>query len=329
MSIQSHFVRALVACAVVALPASSSHAQNYPTQPVKIIVQSPAGNGPDITARQIADKLGQIWKQQVLVLNRPGGGGMIAAQAAVAAPADGTTLYMPNSSTMLVLPVTHAPLPFDLDKDFKAIGLVGIGPMVLAVAPSFGVKSVAELIAKAKAEPGKLNYSAIGRGTLPHIASLVFLHRAGIDMTYVPYTSTSQVLQDVMGGRHSIVFDGFGALAGALDAGTVRPLALTSEKRLAHRPELPVIAETLPGYAVHSWLPLLAPGGTPDAIVERVATALRTVLADKEIEAKFRLSGLEIRQMSPKETASFIRSERAKWRPMLERIGLKPEKPAK
>ena len=203
-------------------PAARGRRRSYPTQPVKIIIQAPAGNGPDVLARIIAERLGQLWGQQVLILNRPGAGGLIAAQAAASAQPDGYTLYMPSSSTFLVLPARHAKLPFDLDRDFARIGMVAQAPLVIAAAPSLGINSVPELIARAKERPGDIMYSALGRGTLPHATSELFQRRAGIELRYISYGGTNQALQDVMGGRLGLVFDGFGALAGALETGTVK-----------------------------------------------------------------------------------------------------------
>ena len=160
---------------------------SYPSQPVKIIVQAPAGNGPDVLARIVAEHLGQLWGQQVLILNRPGAGGLIAAQAAASAQPDGYTLYMPSSSTFLVLPARHAKLPFDLDRDFARIGMVAQSPLVIAAAPSLGINTVAELIARAKERPGDIMYAALGRGTLPHATSELFQRRAGIELRYVSY----------------------------------------------------------------------------------------------------------------------------------------------
>ena len=197
-------------------------AESYPTQPVKIIIQAPAGNGPDVLARIIAERLGRLWGQQVLILNRPGAGGLIAAQAAASAQPDGYTLYMPSSSTFLVLPSRHAKLPFDLDRDFARIGMVAQAPLVIAAAPSLGINSVPDLIARAKERPGDIMYSALGPGTLPHATSELFQRRSGIELRYISYGGTNQALQDVMGGRLGLVFDGLGALAGALEIGTVR-----------------------------------------------------------------------------------------------------------
>jgi len=301
----------LAACAGGALAAGP---ESYPTQPVKIIVQAPAGNGPDVLARIIAERLGQLWGQQVLILNRPGAGGLIAAQAAASALPDGYTLYMPSSSTFTVLPARHAKLPFDLDRDFARIGMVAQAPLVIAVAPSLGINSVAELIARAKEKPGDIMYAALGRGTLPHATSELFQRRAGIQLRYITYSASNQALQDVMGGRLGLVFDGFGALSGALENDTVKVLAITAPERLTHLPHLPTVAETLPDFVALSWSPMLAPAGTPAHIIDKVSADLRAVLAQPALQERLRQIGQTVRPMAPAEVTAFIDSEQKKWR---------------
>jgi tripartite-type tricarboxylate transporter receptor subunit TctC len=291
---------------------------SYPTQPVKIIIQAPVGNGPDVLARIIAERLGQLWGQQVLILNRPGAGGLIAAQAAASAQPDGYTLYMPSSSTFLVLPERHAKLPFDLDRDFARIGMVAQAPLVIAAAPSLGINSVPDLIARAKERPGDIMYSALGRGTLPHATSELFQRRAGIQLRYVSYGGTSQALQDVMGGRLGLVFDGFGALTGAIETETVKILATTAPERLPHLPHLPTVAETLPDFVALSWSPMLAPAGTPAHVIDKVSADLRAVLAQPALQERLRRIGHTVRPMSPAEVTEFIDSERKKWRSILD-----------
>lgn len=293
---------------------------SYPAQPVKIIVQAPAGNGPDVLARIVAERLGQLWGQQVLILNRPGAGGLIAAQAAAGAQPDGYTLYMPSSSTFTILPARHAKLPFDLDRDFARIGMVAEAPLVIAAAPSLGINSLADLIARAKQQPGDILYAALGRGTLPHATSELFQQRAGIELRYVSYGGSNQALQDVMGGRLGLVFDGFGALAGAIESETVKVLATTAPERLPHLPHLPTVAETLPDFVALSWSPLLAPAGTPAHIVDKVSADLRTVLAQPGLQERLRQIGQTVRPMSPAEVTAFIASERKKWRSILDEI---------
>jgi tripartite-type tricarboxylate transporter receptor subunit TctC len=320
MSRQWLKVGLVLGMATSTVPAAAG-AEAYPSHPVKIIVQAAAGNGPDLLARIIAERLTGLWGQQVLVINRPGGGGIMAGQAAAAAAPDGYTLYMPSASTVLVLPSTQARLPFDLERDFIPIGLVSQSPFVIAVAPGLGVNSLPELIALAKRQPGELFYAALGRGTLPHLTGELLQRRAGITLTYVPYSGTVQALQDVMGGRLSIIVDGLGALSGAIEAGAVKLLAITSSQRLAHLPDIPTVAETLTDFSAFGWFPMLAPAGTPASIVHKVNADLRIVLDQPNVRERLASIGSTVRPMSPAELVTFMRDEQRKWKPVLNEVG--------
>lgn len=311
-------------CLFAVAGASAGRANDYPSQPVKIIIQAAPGNGPDALARLIADRLAVLWKQQVLIVNRPGGGGVIAAQAAASARPDGYTLYMPSASTFLVLPVSHPEMHFDINREFASIGLIGQAPMVIAAAPSLGVNSLQELIALAKLRPGKIFYGALGPGTLPHLTSQLFQRRAGVELTYVPYSGTPEVVRDVMSGQLGVVFDGLGALASSLKSGALKALATTSATRLAYMPELPTASETLPDFVWLSWYPLLAPASTPHRIIEKVSTDLRSILDQADLHERLRIFGTTLRPMSPAETSDFIRGEQARWKPLVEEAELKP-----
>jgi tripartite-type tricarboxylate transporter receptor subunit TctC len=296
-----------------------AQADIYPTKPVRIINPAPAGNGPDVIGRIVAERLTQAWGQQVLVINRPGAGGLLAAQTAVSAERDGYTLYQPNASSMVVLPVTQK-LSFDLARDFTPIGLVGQEPFVIAVAPSLGVNTLAELITLAKKRPGEIMYSATVRGSMPNLTGELFRTNAAIDLTYVPYPSTSQALADIMGGRISVIVDSFASLRGAIEGGTVKMLAITSVERVSNLPDVPTVAEVIPGFAASGWYALMAPTGTPDEIVQKVNRDLRAVLGQREVQEKIRQLGNYERLLSPAETAAFIRSEQQLWMPVVKQL---------
>ncbi len=320
-SIRRIWVAGLLAGLMAQSPAS--RADSYPSQPVKVIVQSPVGNGPDATARLLGERLSEIWQQNVVIINRPGGAGLIAAQDAVRAKPDGYTLYMPNSSTFLVLPALHEAPPIELGKDFSPIGLVGEGPILLAVAPSLGVNSIAELIALAKEQPGKIFHSALSIGTVPHLTGELFKKRAGIQMLYVPYLSSSKAVQDVAAGSLGVMFDGSHSLAGPIQSGTVKPIGISSPSRLPQFPDLPAIAETLPGFTALSWLPLLAPAGTPEPIIRKVNADLNAALRHPRLLERFHALGITARPMSPENLGVFIRSEQKAWRPIVDEADLK------
>src|SRR5712691_1060877 len=298
-----------------------AQAQDYPANPVKLITQGAPGSGPDVIARIVADHLGRLWGQQVLVLSLPGAAGSAAARVAAAAPPDGYTLYMPATSAFVVMPEMLPNLPFDLERDFARIGFVGEQPMVFAVAPALGVHSLAELIARAKARPGEILYAANLRGSLPHLSVELFRRRTGADLTFIPYPGVAGGLQDILGGRISMVAEGLPPLAGPIQAGSIKPLAVASVKRLPNLPDLPTVAETSPGFAAMGWFVLLAPAGTPEAIVRKVNRDLAKVLEQPEFQKRLQDLGTFVRPMTPLETTEFIRSEQQLWRPLVRQLG--------
>ncbi|HVZ54317.1 MAG TPA: tripartite tricarboxylate transporter substrate binding protein [Pseudolabrys sp.] len=301
-------------------PRVAGAVDQFPTKPVQLISPAPAGNGPDVVARLIADELGKLWGQQAVVVNRPGGSGLIAANAAVHAVPDGYTLYIANTSSMVALPHIQK-LSFDIHKDFKPIGMVGEQPMVIAVAPSLGVNSLADLIALAKKKPGEVNFAAATRDSIPRYTTELLLAQAGASMTYVFYGGgTSQAIGDIMGGRLSVVVESWPALAGAIAAGSIKPIAVTSAKRMPEHPDVPTAAETFPGFVVTAWIPLLAPAKTPDAVVQKVSKDLRTITDRPDVQAKLAKLGTYVRPMTPDELASFMVSEDKKWLPAIQKV---------
>jgi len=306
----------LLLIAVSVLAGWSAHADNYPSKPVKIILQAAAGSAPDVLGRMIADRLGQAWGQQVLIINRPGAGGLLAAQAAVAADPDGYTLYQATTGSLLVLPVTQK-LTFDVRHDLMPIGLMGEQPFFIAVAPSLGVSTLPELIALAKKRPGEILYVAASRGGMPHLTAELFRSKAGIDLTFVPYPSIPQSLQDVIGGRISMIVEAMPGLSGAIQGGSIKPLAVTSTKRLPNFPDVPTVAEFIPGFSVTAWFSLMAPAKTPDKIVQMASRDLRVVLDQPELQQKFEALGAFVRATSPAETADFIREQQDSWWPIV------------
>jgi tripartite-type tricarboxylate transporter receptor subunit TctC len=317
-----HAMIVALALGAAALPAQAQDA--YPAKPVQMITPAAAGNGPDVVARIVADHLSRLWKEQVLVVNRPGASGLLAAVAAQAAAADGYTLYASNTSSMVVLPVTGK-VPFDMATAFAPIGMYGEQTMAIAVAPSLGVNSLAELIALAKKKPGEIFFAATTRESLPHYTMQMVLMAAQASMTYVFYSSTSQALTDIAGGRLSVVVDGYAAMTGAIAAGVLKPLAITAEKRLADHPNLPTVAETIPNLSVSAWFPLLAPAQTPRPIVDKISRDLRTVAAEPELQERLGKIGAYTRSMTSQETTAYIAAERVKWLPAIEKVASMPK----
>jgi tripartite-type tricarboxylate transporter receptor subunit TctC len=304
--------------AVAPLAGPSAHAESFPSKPVKIILQAAAGTAPDVLGRMIAERLSQAWGQQVLIVNRPGAGGLLAAQAAVAAEPDGYTLYQATTAGLIVLPVTQK-LTFDVRRDFVPIGLMGEQPFFIAVAPSLGVNALPELIALAKKRPGEILYVAGSRGGMPHLTAELFRSEAGIDLTFVPYPSIPQSLQEVIAGRIPMIVEAMPGLSGAIEGGSIKPLAVTSAKRLPNFPDVPTVGAFIPGFSVTGWFALMAPAKTPDEIVLKVSQSVRAVINRPELQQKFETLGAFLRATSPAETAEFIRDQQNSWWPIVKK----------
>jgi tripartite-type tricarboxylate transporter receptor subunit TctC len=296
---------------------------DYPAKPVKIITQGATGSGPDVIARIVADHLSKAWGKQVVIFNQPGGGGVRAAQTAGTAEPDGYTLYFPTVTTFVIMPEVQAKLPVDLDRDFVPVGHVAETPMMVAVAPSLGLNSLPELIALAKSRPGDILYAANNRGSFPHLTGELLRKKAGIEVRFVPYQGAAAGLQDLVGGRISMIVESVGALKGAAQGGSVKPLAVASTSRLPSLPNLPTVAETLPAFSALGWFVLMAPMGTPEAIIRKVNEDLNMVLAKPELKQKFQDLGAFVRPMSPAQTGDFIAKEQQTWRPLVRQIGLR------
>jgi tripartite-type tricarboxylate transporter receptor subunit TctC len=309
----------LLVAALVALGVSPALA-DYPERPVTIIVPVGPGAAPDVIARILADRLTQQWKQQVLIINKPGGSGIIGAQAAIQAAPDGYTLYMPVSSAFVVLPESKTKLPLDLATDFKTIGLIGDQPMLFAVTPKLGVNTLGELIALAKQKPDQILYGA-SRLSVPHMTSEYFNARAGIKLGYVPTIGSAKVLQDVMSGNLHVYADSVPSIAGALQSGEIKALAVASDERLANLPDVPRVSETLPGFQAKGWFVLLAPAKTPEPVVKKLGDDLRTALRNEDLRKRFEVIGTFAKPSSVEETNAFIKTEQDKWRPIVRQIG--------
>lgn len=314
----------IVSLAFLALGSAGASAQveNYPVRPVRVISDSAPGSAVDVATRIIADRLGRLWGKQVVVANHPGAGGALSASVAASAAPDGYTIYMPALSVFLAVPGRAPNLPLRLPRDFAAIGSVADQPMFISVAPSLGVSSLPELIALAKKRPGEISYAATGIGRLTHLTGELLQDRAGIKLLLVPYSSggTSQALVDVIGGRIPVVIEAYQGIAGAVQSGTIKPIATGASRRLPDFPDLPTVAETLPGFEAVGWQALLAPVGTPEAIINKVSADLRRVLDDPEVKKQFAISGAYVRPMSPAEVVAFVNNQQQMWLPILQRL---------
>jgi tripartite-type tricarboxylate transporter receptor subunit TctC len=309
--------RAMVGLLVTtAVLGSAAHAQTYPTGPVRFISPLGAGGATDVAARLVAEHLGRIWRQQTLVVNQPGAGGANAARAAASAAPDGHTLFLAAASTFTSLPVLQPELPFNVN-EFVPIGFVGEVPMAVAVNKDLPVGSLAELMAFSKSQSGGLNIAAGFHGGMPHQTTELLRQRTGAPLTPVFYPSQPQATTDVIAGRVPATVEG---MAGTIINAPVKLLAIASRERLASRPDVPTVAETLPGFAASGWFVLVAPPGTPAAIVERVSRDLQTVLARLEVMQRFNELSILTRSMSMQGLGDFIRSEQQLWEPVIKEI---------
>ena len=314
--------RALLA-ALLALGASAAMAQDaYPTKPVTVIIPAAAGNSPDVATRFITDRLSTMWKQQVIVLNKPGAGGLIAAQAAAGVTPDGYTLYMTQASSWTVLPVQQGDkMPVDLFKAFVPISLIGDQPIGVAVNPGTGVNTVPELIAKIKATPGGMLFGATNRGSQSHLTGELFKRRANVPLDFVHAQGVSHTITDVAAGRIPIVFEGIAGLSSASQSGLIKVIGIAAEQRLPNYPDLPTIAETIPGFRSAGWIMLMAPAGTPDAIVQKINADLKTILAEPDLIEKFGKIGTYPHYTTPAEGTAFLKKETETWWPLVREVG--------
>jgi tripartite-type tricarboxylate transporter receptor subunit TctC len=314
------------AASAAALPATAwAQAQDFPVKPVRVITHSAPGGSPDALLRIVADRLTQMWGQQVITLNHPGAGGAVAARTAATAGPDGYTLYMPASSAFVTLPGLQANLPLDVPRDFLPVGFVAEQPFFVTVASSLGVTTLPEFIALAKKRQGEISYAATGRGTLSHLAGEALQLRAGIKLLLVPYLGgTAQALNDVISGCVPMVIDAYPPLAGALQSGAIKALAVGTTARLSDFPDVPTAAETVPGFNARGWLALVAPIGAPDAIVQKLSEDLRAAVTHSETRIKLVTTGNFPQPMTPAELLAFIHAEQQMWRPVLEQIARNP-----
>jgi tripartite-type tricarboxylate transporter receptor subunit TctC len=313
------YIALTLVCAIAS--GAPAHAADYPSRPVTVITSTPAGNGPDIIARIVADGLSDLWKQRVLVENRPGGRAIVATLAVKKAPPDGYTLYVALGSTFVVLPEIQHHLPFDLGRDLVPIGIVAVQPFVIAVSPKLGVNTLSELVALSKRRPDEIIYGTIW-GSLPHLAFELMQSRFGSRLKLVPYASTPQAITDVRGGSVPVVIESVSALAGAIRSGELKPLAVTAAQRLAEFPSVPTVAESLPGYEALGWFALMAPAHTPPEILEKISADLKAVLQEDATRKKYASLGTYVMMKSPSEAEKYIRLQHDVMKPVIDRIGL-------
>lgn len=298
----------------------------YPTRPIRMLVTYPPGGGVDLAARVIGQKLGDALGQQVLVDNRGGGGGNIAMEMAARAQPDGHTLIMSAAGPTAINVSLYSKVPFDPVRDFAPIALVASTIYALVAHPSVEAKNVKELVALAKARPGRITFASAGIGAPPHLASELLKSMAGIDIVHVPYKGTGPAIADLMAGQVTMMFSDALAAAPQIRAGKLRGLAVSSPKRFPLVPDLPTVAESgVPGFSAVGWTGLLAPAGTPSAIVSRLNTEVVRVLPLPDVKERLAGDGSEFGRNTPAEFSAFIKEEIVKWGKVIKASGAKAE----
>ena len=314
-----------LAAAALVLTANTAFAQSdYPNRTVRIVVPFAAGGPADNYARFIAQRLQDEFKQAFIVDNKPGAGSIIGTDLAAKAAPDGYTLLL-MSNTHTVNESLLQAKPFDLMKDFTPIAPINASDLLLVVHPSVPAKTVAELIALAKAEPGRLNYASSGNGTPYHMAGELFKHLAGVEITHVPYKGSSGARNDVLGGQVQMMFDAETTMSEFAKAGKVRGLATTGTEPSANLPDLPTVAKTVPGYEATIWLGLMAPKGTPPDVVEKLNAAVRQIVAEPQVRALWIKQGAQPMSMTAAAFGKFLDADIAKWGAIVKSANLKPD----
>jgi tripartite-type tricarboxylate transporter receptor subunit TctC len=320
------FTRAVALIAVVAtaalatVPASAA----YPDKPLRIIVPFTPGGGTDIVARSLGTPLSKELGQPVIVDNKPGAGTIIGTDAVAKSPPDGYTLLVATFAHA-VNPAMQPKLPYAWDKAFAPVILVGRGPNVLVVRADSPYKSVQDIIAAAKAKPGKLTYASYGLGTSAHLAGELFVNLAKVDITHVPYKGASPAITDILGGQVDMLFGTAAAVASHVSSGKLRAIAVTSPARSPAHANVPAIAETLPGYSVESWYGIFVPAGTPSDVVAKLNAALAKIAKSDEFRKRIEPEGIVISAGRPAELDEFVRAEEARWRKIVKENNIKPE----
>lgn len=317
--------RACWAFVFLATVATGAAAQAWPSKPVRLVVPFPPGSAPDIIARLVSEKLAAAWSQPVVVDNRPGAGGIVAMSGFVRAPADGYTLTLVPASTVTLTPHLFKDPQFDVDRDLVAVANVGLSPMMIAAHPAAGVSSLTELVQRAKAQPGKLNASSPSVNTLPHLTTEMLNRAAGIELYPVPYNGSVGSATAAVTGDAVITIDGLPPLVPHVKAGKLRPIAVTSLKRLPGYESVPTAAETFPGFESVGWFVMFAPAGTPAAVVERINADVNRVTQMPDIVARFAELGVYPNPGTPREAAEFVNAQRGLWKKVVQDVGLKPQ----
>jgi tripartite-type tricarboxylate transporter receptor subunit TctC len=302
---------------------SSVSAQSYPSKPIRFVVPFAAGGGSDLVARTVAAKLTEALGQSVIVDNRAGAAGTIGADIAAKAPADGHTLLLGSNGPLAINPTLYTKLPYDAARDFAPVTLVTVMPFLLVTHPALPVRSVKDLIALAKARPGQLNYGSPGTGATTHLANELFKSMTGVDITHVPYKGVAPAAIDLISGQLQMMSGDLSTLMPHVQSGKMRALAVTSARRSTLLPNLPTVAEAVPGYEASGWFGVLVPAGTPQSIVGRLNSEIVKGLASADARQRLAALGGEVAVGTPEQFAAHLRAESAKWGKLIRALGLR------
>ena len=309
----------LALAATMAAGAASARADDYPSKPIRIISDSAPGSAVDVTFRMIMDRLGKELGQQIVPVAQPGASGAIAAHAASEAVPDGYTLFAPAISLFISLPGKAPNLPVVLPRDFLPVASLVGQPMFICASAKSDIKTLPQLIAHAKQNPGGVSFAATGIGRITHLTGLLLQSRADIKLQVVPYTGgPAAALTDVIGGRVPMIIEGYSGLAGAIQAHQLNVLAIASRKRLAEFPDTPTVSEMFPGFAAGGWQGIVAPRGTPDAAIQKVNAGIKKVLTDPDLAKQLAGRGAYVDAMTPAEVNNYINAQQSQWKPVLE-----------
>ena len=325
-NIASQFFRALfILIAMVLLAPVVMAQQAYPNKPVRIIVPYPPGGTADIIGRTIAEKLGVLWGQSVIVENRAGAGGTIGVDAVAKAAPDGYTMVLGVTGPLTIAPSINAQLAYDPLRDLVPITLVAAVPSLIAIHPSVPARDLKELIALAKSQPGKLTFASAGTGTSVHIAGELFKSMAGVDIIHVPYKGGAPALNDLLGGQVSMIIENMPQLLPQVRAGKIRALAVTSQQRSPTLADLPAVAEILPGYVATTWFGLLAPAKTPQEIVRKVQSDVAKIGMLPDVKERFTGLGADVIASTPEAFAKHLQSELVRFSKVIKDANIKAQ----
>jgi tripartite-type tricarboxylate transporter receptor subunit TctC len=304
----------LAACAAaLTLAGGTATAQPYPNKPVRMVIAFPPGGTSDFVGRVVANKLSEFLGQPIVVDNKPGASGLIGTEAVKTAAADGYTILLAPSDFTLI-PSLQAKPPYDPNKDFAPVGMVVDYPHVLVANPNVAAANAKELIALAKAKPGQLNFASGGNGATNHVSGAMFNQAAGVDITHVPYKGNGPAIVDLLADRVQLLFTSTGPVEAHLKSGKLKAIAVTGKTRLASLPDVPTVAESaIPGYEFTLWYGIVAPAGTPKAVVDKLNADLRKTMASPEVKEKLAVIGGNLNVGSPDEMAALLRNETVRW----------------